>query len=85
MTDDKDLLIKELKKEIRELKKGTDLIETEKKFQKDLYENRLDDWSYKNFTLRNWFISNKKEKELEQLEKDGNKKWEKLKEMEKNK
>lgn len=85
MTDDKDLLIKELKKEIRELKKETDLIETEKKFQKDLYENRLDDWSYKNFTLRNWFISNKKEKELEQLEKDGNKKWEKLKEIEKKK
>tara|TARA_R100001163_G_C4918204_1_gene99534 strand:+ start:85 stop:309 length:225 start_codon:yes stop_codon:yes gene_type:complete len=57
-----------LKKENKQIKEDLEKSESEKKFQKDLYESQLNKWAEKNFKLRNWFIVNDKIKELEKIE-----------------
>ena len=57
-----------LKKENKQIKEDLEKSESEKKFQKDLYESQLNKWAEKNFKLRNWVIVNDKIKELEKIE-----------------
>lgn len=59
-----------LRKDNRELKDNFEKSESEKKFQKELYEDRLDKWAEKNFKLRQYFITHDKQKDLEKIEEE---------------
>ena len=59
-----------LRKDNRELKDNFEKSESEKIFQKELYEDRLDIGAEKNFKLRQYFITHDKQKELEKIEEE---------------